>query len=925
MLLEGPHGPLTGAAVQRRRLALLALLASNDGGLSRDRLVGLLWPDNDEARARHALSQLVHALRRTLGEDCIDAGGATLRLNAELVASDVDEFIAAIQRGDNERAVTLYGGPFLDGFYLDGCPDFERWVDERRAEFAGQAEGALQGLATEATRRGAHDEAVRWYRRLAALRPLDSRVALMLMQAMVAAGDRPGAIQHGRTHEAMVRAEFDLPPDDAVLQYAAALRTRPEGASPAASAPQERSPRDQPAAEAQVEEPRQAATEPALAPMTPLARARRKGMIIGAAVALTAVATAAVMLGLRSAGAPFSAETGPWVVIADAENHADDPVFDHTMTVALAASLAQSPRVRVVAPDRIGRALARMRNPSADSVITERLAREVAQREGAAIVAVPVVNRAANSYELSARVIDGASGAVLAFPTARAATRGDVLAALDRLGRELRRELGESNRSIGRTTIPLPRVTTFSLDALKKFADGNRAWRLARLDEARDLWSQAATLDTNFAEAHAALGMLAYWTNRPTEGERHFADALSHLDSLPERERILIRASALSWRGDRAAAVAVLAPFLIGHPDDTDALADIAYDYFRLGRYADADSAYGRFLAIDSMNASAWITRAESENHLGRRNDALRAFGRGFGVEPTLLTANNNLNLEYASVLVQAGLRDSARHVIDQLAAASDPQRRARALRSMAFMQELDGRYAEAARGLTEAVSLSRATHSGISELRNRLLLSTALSELGRSREASLQLDAAYAEMDSVEAEPTLLYWLGKALARVGAVKRASRVLDVVQSAHAIGPAYRSALEALTAEVLVAERKPDEARAHAEAAVQADSSAQAMESLAFTLETSRALDRAADCYQWLASHAPVFGSEGQHESRFAPFWLGQVYERAGNAPSARAAYERFLMKWRPADTLGIPAVADAQRRLRHIRSADTHG
>jgi DNA-binding SARP family transcriptional activator/Tfp pilus assembly protein PilF len=925
ILLEGPDGPMSGVAVQRRRLALLALLAGSGGGISRDRVVGLLWPESDEERARHALAQLIHTLRRTLGEDGIEGGAAVLRLNPERVGSDVEDFTAAIQRGDHDRAAALYRAPFLDGFYLDGCPEFERWVEERRAELAGEAEGALQALAADASRRGDHAQAVNWCRRLAVLRPLDSRVALLLMQAMAAAGDRAGAIQHGRTHEAMVRAELDMPPDKSVLDFLGVLRAASNTAPSGVQATPERPGTAQPMAHGAAAASDVAASTSAPATMAPIARARRKGIVIGAMVAAAAFVTTAVMLGLRSAGAPANGDSGPWVVIADAENGTGEAVFDHTVSVALAASLAQSPRIRVVAPDRVGRALTRMRRPAADSVITERLAREIAKREGAAIVAVPVINKAADAYELSARVIDGASGSVLAFPTARATNRSDVMDALDRLGRQLRRDLGESMWSVGRNTIALPRVTTSSLDALEKYADGSLAWRRARLGEARDLWMQAATLDTAFAAAHAALGMLEYWDNRPSQGEHHFAQALSHLDVLPERERLLTRAAALEWRGDRDSAVKLLAPFLIGHPDDVGALTAIAYDYFRVHRYANADELYARLLAIDSMNVTAWVNRAEVENNLGRHTDAVRAFGRAFALEPSLLTANNNLNLEFASVLVAAGLRDSARRVIEQLSTSSDPLRRARGLRSMAFLAELSGRYGDAARGLTDAVAISHATHSGVSEIRNRLLLATALTELGRSADASRQLDSAYGMMGSIDVEPTLLYWLGKALARAGNVSHASQALAKLQTSHATGPTYQSALEALSAEVLVAQRRPADARPHAETAVQADSSAQAMESLAFVLENSGATDRAADCYRWLETHARGFGSEEQHEGQFASFWTGQAYERAGNLQAARVAYERFLTQWPPADTVSIPAVADAQRRLRHLRSADSRG
>ena len=53
--------PVAGAAAQPRRLAILALLArAGDRGLSREKVIGFLWPDSDEERARRLLSQAVY-------------------------------------------------------------------------------------------------------------------------------------------------------------------------------------------------------------------------------------------------------------------------------------------------------------------------------------------------------------------------------------------------------------------------------------------------------------------------------------------------------------------------------------------------------------------------------------------------------------------------------------------------------------------------------------------------------------------------------------------------------------------------------------------------------------------------------------------------------------------------------------------------
>ena len=102
--LEGDEGPLTGAAAQRRRLILLAALAvAGEKGMSRDALVGLLWPEVDEARARAALSQALYALKRDTGQDELVLGHDVLTLNSGIVRSDVSEFEHAIARDPQPR------------------------------------------------------------------------------------------------------------------------------------------------------------------------------------------------------------------------------------------------------------------------------------------------------------------------------------------------------------------------------------------------------------------------------------------------------------------------------------------------------------------------------------------------------------------------------------------------------------------------------------------------------------------------------------------------------------------------------------------------------------------------------------------------------------------------------------------------------
>ncbi len=217
--------PVSGAASQRSRLALLAILAvAGAAGVSRDKLLALLWPESEDERARHALKQAVYALRRDLGTENAIVGTATLSLDAAVVSSDVREFEDALARGDDTAAVALYNGPFLDGVFVKAAPEFDQWaaVERRRLERAYLDAVARLGRAADAA--GDATAAVQWWRRAAAAEPLSGRVAMTLMRALAESGDTSAAIQHARVHDAMVRADLDVPADDAVLAFAEELR-----------------------------------------------------------------------------------------------------------------------------------------------------------------------------------------------------------------------------------------------------------------------------------------------------------------------------------------------------------------------------------------------------------------------------------------------------------------------------------------------------------------------------------------------------------------------------------------------------------------------------------------------------------------------------------------------------------------------------
>jgi len=217
--LEDTKGKGAVHLPQRRAEALLALLAvAGDLSCSRDRIVALLWPEADEAHARHNLRDTLHAIRLGLGHDAVLGSGDALRLDASVVSCDVQQFAAALAASHLAEAVAMYRGPMLDGFHVPDAPEFEHWMDDERARLFRDCQGAIKRLAKTAEREGRWDEAAEWWARAVAMDRYNSRFVARRIVALARGGDRANAIKEGEAHCQSLKSELELDPDAAFLE-----------------------------------------------------------------------------------------------------------------------------------------------------------------------------------------------------------------------------------------------------------------------------------------------------------------------------------------------------------------------------------------------------------------------------------------------------------------------------------------------------------------------------------------------------------------------------------------------------------------------------------------------------------------------------------------------------------------------------------
>ncbi len=229
VVLTGPTGPFLRRASQQRRLALLALVATSpDASISRDRLLGHLWPDRDERAARHLLADSLYVLRQALGDEAIVASGESLYLSAR-VQIDIADFRQALAEERWGDALELYRGDFLDGFFVRDAADFDQWALIERSRLRGLALRAASTWARALENAGQIDEAIAAAERALELAPVDETVFRDLVRLLIASGNRARAESIARGFIERLELELGVAPSPETIRM---LR----GARPTATA-----------------------------------------------------------------------------------------------------------------------------------------------------------------------------------------------------------------------------------------------------------------------------------------------------------------------------------------------------------------------------------------------------------------------------------------------------------------------------------------------------------------------------------------------------------------------------------------------------------------------------------------------------------------------------------------------------------------
>lgn len=646
----GSQGPVKGRAAQGRQLALLAVLALARGrGVTRDKLIALLWPESAVDRARRQLSDAVYIVRAALGDEVVRSAGDELALVESVIGSDVAQFDQLIDAGQLEGAVALAAGPLLDGFHISDAAEFERWLDGERARLSERFAGALASLAEQSEARRDSAAAVAWWRRLAAHDPYSGRVALRLMRALEAAGDRAGALQHARAHAALLRADFDAEPEPDVAAFAERLRLQPprvesEVTSPVASAP-----------------PSAVTSVPPSAVTSAVPPRRRRRYTIAIAALVVAVLAIVGLRNIRAGGAA-SVSGARSVGVLPFVNMSADPdnaYFSDGLSEQIIAELSRIDGLRVAART----SSFALRDGDLD-------VRAIGDTLDVAAVLEGSVRKEGTRLRVTAQLIDAASGYHI-WSEEYDRQLSDVFTVQEDIARAIAGALELRLAGSNAASQPRPRPSLEAYDLYLRGLYLRNSMSPDKLRQASQYFDRAIELEPRFALAYAGkasiIGPQIYYSYVGLQ--EGVAELRTQIERALELDPLLGEAHAslgmlrLFFEWDWEGAEQALRRAIQLNPSDAHAHHHLANYLRAMGRWDESLAERERAIALDPLNPRSLIVLARELARSVSPDSGIAVYRRAQRIEPMhpiLLGTGPALPSGPAEVLLWAGRYDEA-------------------------------------------------------------------------------------------------------------------------------------------------------------------------------------------------------------------------------------------------------------------------
>jgi eukaryotic-like serine/threonine-protein kinase len=286
------------------------------------------------------------------------------------------------------------------------------------------------------------------------------------------------------------------------------------------------------------------------------------------------------------------------IVLADFVNTTSDAAFDDALETALRLSLQQSPFFRILSHSDIAGTLTQMTRP-AGTRLTPEVTRELCQRAGSKAYLVGSIGTLGNRYVVELKAVNCQNGDTLAEEQSFAESKEKVLDALGAATSRLRGGLGESLASVQKFDVPLERATTPSLEALKMYSLGAKAYTEKGPLDSLPYFERGVQLDPDFAICQRVLGVVYTALGQQDRASEYYTRAFQLQDHVSEWEKLAIAGDYyLFVTGELDKATEAYERWSELYPRGEGPIAALGIVYALEGQYEKASEITGRSLRL---------------------------------------------------------------------------------------------------------------------------------------------------------------------------------------------------------------------------------------------------------------------------------------------------------------------------------------
>jgi putative peptide modification system cyclase len=280
---------------------------------------------------------------------------------------------------------------------------------------------------------------------------------------------------------------------------------------------------------------------------------RPSSLVVEAAVVVTAIAIPAYF-SLRTPPAIAFADRD-WVVVGDLKNLTAETSFNDSLQSAFRIGLEQSRYVNVLSDLKARETLKLMQRDPDKTLIDRETGSEIAIRDGVRALILPSIAEIGGRVRVTAEVVDPHTQTTVYSESVDGIGEGSVLPSLDRVNAQLRTRFGEALATVTHESQPLERVATKSLDALRAYSLGDKAYNTGDMKGAVEFFGQAIKLDPDFARAKLWLSISYYNVEQFDEAVKAMNSVLRQRERLMPRDVLFAEAWQATMVGSQVAAI----------------------------------------------------------------------------------------------------------------------------------------------------------------------------------------------------------------------------------------------------------------------------------------------------------------------------------------------------------------------------------